>query len=81
MGQGKVSVSSKDEIPKSLSPQQATGLFGILPLWGSDFVTTKSQNQGYCPAEPLAPAIHPTSKLAGILATINKVLSRYTQIK
>ena len=50
---------------KSLSPQQAAGHYGILPL---RVQVCSHISSGLSPADPSVPAIHPTSKLAGILA-------------
>ena len=50
---------------KSLSPQQAAGHYGILPL---RVQVCSHISSGLRPAEPSFPAIHPTNKLAGILA-------------
>ena len=50
---------------KSLSPQQAAGHYGILPL---RVQVCSHISSGLRPAEPSVPAIHPTNKLAGILA-------------
>ncbi len=50
---------------KSISPQQAAGNYVILPL---RVQVCSHISSGLRTAEPSVPAIHPTSKLAGILA-------------
>ncbi len=55
---------------KSLSPLQATEHYGFCPFGGW---VCSNISSGLRPTEPSVPAIHPTSKLMGILAYEIKV--------
>ena len=57
--------SKSRNAPEQAAQQCGTGHYGILPLRVRDCLNTAP---GLRPAEPVAPAIHPPSKLGGILA-------------